>query len=134
MPLVAVNTAGYRSFLTPYVFLVMFLVLMINNLNFNRQIWQRIIFAILLAANIALTIYWGSIYYDIGQIKDMRDEIIAEAVANNSAEITLPRYPHEQLLWEPDPKSEYRKKYFRLFYGLREDTVFYFVDREEMKP
>ena len=134
VPLVAVNTAGYRSFLTPYVFLVMFLVLMINNLNFNRQIWQRIIFAILLAANIALTIYWGSIYYDIGQIKDMRDEIIAEAVANNSAEITLPRYPHEQLLWEPDPKSEYRKKYFRLFYELREDTVFYFVDREEMKP
>lgn len=134
VPLVAVNTAGYRSFLTPYVFLVMFLVLMVSQINISRQIWQRISLTALAAANIALAVYWGNIYYEIGQVKDMRDKIIAEAVVNNSAEITLPKYPYEQFLWEPDPKSDYRKKYFRLFYDLREDTVFNFVDREEMNP
>ena len=130
VPLVAVNTAGYRSFLTPYVFLVMFLVLMMSRLSIN---WQKIALIPLLAANIALTVYWGNIYYEIGQVKALRDKIIAEAVMNNAEEITLPKYPHEELLWEPDPKSDYRKKYFRLFYGLREDIVFNFVD-EEMKP
>ena len=80
-----------------------------------------------------MTVYWGNIYYEIGQVKALRDKIVAEAVMNNAEEITLPKYPHEELLWEPDPKSDYRKKYFRLFYGLREDIVFNFVD-EEMKP
>ena len=59
---------------------------------------------------------------DIGATGRERMQIIAEAIDTNAVEITLPKFPHEEYLWEPDPKSEYRKKYFRLFYGLNEDV------------
>ena len=66
--------------------------------------------------------YWGYIYTDIGATGRERMQIIAEAIDTNAVEITLPKFLHEEYLWEPDPKSEYRKKYFRLFYGLNEDV------------
>lgn len=115
VPLVVINTVGERSFLMPLVFLVMFICALLAELNIRKSIVLSVILLVPL-------FYWGYIYTDIGATGRERMQIIAEAIDTNAVEITLPKFPHEEYLWEPDPKSEYRKKYFRLFYGLNEDV------------
>ena len=115
VPLVVINTVGERSFLMPLVFLVMFICALLAELNIRKSMVLSVILLVPL-------FYWGYIYTDIGATGRERMQIIAEAIDTNAVEITLPKFPHEEYLWEPDPKSEHRKKYFRLFYGLNEDV------------
>ena len=113
VPLVVINTVGERSFLMPLVFLVMFICALLAELNIRKSIVLSVILLVPL-------FYWGYIYTDIGATGRERMQIIAEAIDTNAVDITIPKFSHEEHLWEPDPKSEYRKKYFRLFYGLNE--------------
>lgn len=115
VPMVVINTVGERSFLMPLVFLVMFICALLAELDFRKNLLLSVVLLVLM-------LYWGHIYTDIGAVNRERLAIIDETIAENAAEITLPKFPHEEYLWEPDPKSEYRRKYFRLFYGLNEDV------------
>ena len=97
----------------------------INTLQWDDEILAELNIRKSIVLSVILLVplfYWGYIYTDIGATGRERMQIIAEAIDTNAVEITLPKFPHEEYLWEPDPKSEYRKKYFRLFYGLNEDV------------
>lgn len=126
VPLVVINTVGERSFLMPIVFLVMFIAALLSEIKIN---WRAD--KVLSICLLVLMIYWGVIYTDIGIVKRERAEIINEAILNEASEIILPQFPHEEYLWWPDPKSEYRRKYFRLFYGLNESVEIKFTQGGE---
>lgn len=115
VPLVVINTVGERSFLLPIVFLIMFAVALLSEINWRMD-------KILSVCLLGLLLYWGVIYTDIGSVKRERAMIINEAIRTEATEVVLPGFPHEEYLWWPDPKSDYRRKYFRLFYGLNENV------------
>lgn len=126
VPLVVINTVGERSFLMPIVFLIMFIAALLSEIKINWRMDKALSICLLV-----LMIYWGVIYTDIGRIKRERAEIIDEAIKTEATEVILPNFPHEEYLWWPDPKSEYRRKYFRLFYGLNENVEIKFTQGGE---
>lgn len=126
VPLVVINTVGERSFLMPVVFLIMFIAALLSEVKINWRLDKVLSICLLV-----LIIYWGAIYTDIGSVKRERAELINEAIVNEASEVILPQFPHEEYLWWPDPKSEYRRKYFRLFYGLKENVEIKFAQGGE---
>lgn len=115
VPLVVINTVGERSFLMPLIFLVMFCCALLAEINWSKAGLGGVILAVLM-------LYWGVVYTQIGMVNRERLALIDEAIADNAQTLVLPPYSHEEYLWQADPKSDYRKKYFKLFYGLNEDV------------
>jgi hypothetical protein len=70
--------------------------------------------------------YFGKIYYEIGIAKRERVAYIQQEVEAGAGVILVPRYPHTEFIWRPNPLYDLRYYYFREFYGIPQSTQLYF--------
>lgn len=143
-PMVAINTVGPRSYFTPTCFLVLFFCVMLSlvlNLESSahvlsvtakaRYIKKFQIISLLFLCVICT--FRGNAYYQIGKINKARYTTIKKAIAHNEKEIYLPKYPHKEYLWCPEPTSRERVYFFKEFYKLPQDSNLHYFATEHDK-
>lgn len=140
-PMVAINTVGPRSYFTPTCFLVLFFCIVLNsvlNLESSSHIlsittkdhYIKKIKIISLLFLCVICIFRGNVYYKIGKINKVRYTTIKNAIAHNEKEIYLPKYPHKEYLWCPEPTSKERVYFFKEFYKLPQDSNLHYIITE----
>lgn len=128
-PLVVTNELGARLFFTSNVFLIMFAAMLFVKVADDIPAPAvKLVHVCIPVAMVCMLMYWGKIYHDIGACKSERDAAISHAIATDADQVSLPRYPHGQYMWIPDPLNKKRLDFFREFYGLAQDVVVKFED------
>lgn len=128
-PLIVTNELGPRLFFSSNTFLILFAAMLFVKIvaHIPKNVWNCVKVCAL-AALVCLVVYWGKVYYELGACKAERDALIAQAIATDADQVSLPRYPHAKYLWIPDPLNEKRMNFFKEFYGLAQDVVVDFGD------
>lgn len=131
-PMVAINSAGPRIYLTTDILLMQFCTLL------AARLWielghkaRRVCFALCALALTAVCIQRAVVYAQIGETKRERDALIREGIETHAREITLPAFPHGDYLWitgaEYGPQvPSFNDFYFNDFYGIDPDVILYF--------
>ena len=127
VPLVVTSEYGPRMFFTSNIFLILFALFLLESVLETapkKTVWwglgcSLVILGLLLGG-------YGKVYYEIGQAKDLRNATVAQAVADGSSALIIPKYPHTEYIWRPNPVNTLREGYFREFHGLPADTYLYF--------
>lgn len=112
-----------RIYLTSSLFLALFILWILKiQLEICTVPVKKVMLLISTMIFSILLIHFGIIYYQIGNVKNQRLDIIENATQKKSTEIHLPSFPYEQYLWFPDPTVPDREHYFKEFYGI-DDSV-----------
>lgn len=122
-PLLAASPIGPRCI---YV-CVVFQMLTALRLTFYviRDIKIRLWFPALALAALVLTMsgIYVKMFHNIGQVNNLRQQIIETSVAENKTEIVLPVLPYSEYCWITVPPTEKWAKRFKEFYHIPADTV-----------
>lgn len=118
-PLILTTEVGSRLFFSSNVVLILFGLILANNI-FSHHAFPRCNTAVTLLAAITcvLVLYHGYIYLHIGECKREREGIIQKAATSEVVEIVLPPYPFSEYLHFPNPSADYRVDFFKEFYGI----------------
>ena len=123
-PLIVTTETGARLFFTSNVLIIFVTaMLFVKVVNYIPQSVLGLLQAGILIVAVCVYIHCGEIYYDIGLWKSRRDTVISRAIAADADYISLPRFPHEEYLWIPDPASEQRMIFFKQFYGIAQNVT-----------
>ena len=121
-PLLAVNTAGSRSFYSAYICLIAFgatvLAFLLSGVKKNSA---NVILVITAVISLAVCINWIVIYAAIGNETRTRKTQIESAIANGDNYIYFEEYPYKEYLWNPDPQESERVEWYKEFYKIPED-------------
>ena len=126
-PLVVTSESGIRMCFPSSALLNLFALQLLGLLleDANKKT-----LAIGLTAALVVTVllcgYFGKIYYEIGIAKRERVAYIQQEVEAGAGVILVPRYPHTEFIWRPNPLYDLRYYYFREFYGIPQSTQLYF--------
>lgn len=126
IPLIATSEIGFRLFFSSEVVLIYFSLTLLGALtqNTSSAATSKIIGGCLIICSM-LIISHIIIYAQIGACAKAREKAIDNAIKNKAAYVILPKYPHKDYLWFPDPVG-HRMEYFKEFYGIPEDMDVYF--------
>ena len=129
LPLCVTTEKGPRLFFTSHVLLVLLAIMLLAFLidRIPKRIYRCGVLCSITVA-VILVAFYGKVYYEIGECKDQRNAIIAQAIESDTKVIVLPNYPHGDFLWLPNPTSESREGYFKEFYGIPQDFTLIFEE------
>ncbi len=123
-PMVIVNTAGPRTFITSTMGLILFALLV------TAQLWPY--FSKTLARGLSLlgalallvvSVRWCAIYLAIGSVQRERAALIRAAQQSHVQEIELPPFPYSDYIWMVDPLDEESGARFDTFYQIPPGTA-----------
>ena len=119
LPLVAVKMVAARYFLLSSLFLIEFCLLLFSEVYSRQQNANRFVDGVLLLAFLIVSIHRFSVYYEIGQGKKERDELIRAAQKEEINRLYFPDLPHKEYIYivEPLDGSE-QVPFFRRFYKI----------------
>lgn len=117
-PLAVTNEAGSRLFFNSNVFAVLFAAMLLARIleTASPKTFRRVL-CLCLVILIPVVLHFGIVYYEIGACQDARDALIAWAGEYGSFTLELPKFPHAEYLWLPDPAG-YNDLLFKYFYGI----------------
>lgn len=126
VPLVAANPIGPRCFYISYIFQA--LVLLKITAYAAKQFKADLYFPALIAVfvTIVLSICYVKMFKNIGQVNNLRQEIIETSVAAGETEITLPILPYSEYYWTTIPVDKKWEKRFKKFYHIPLETTIKF--------
>ncbi len=126
LPMLMVDTIGPRCFFNSNIFLTLFCATLFGHLLSKQPSLLRDSAVFLLPPILILMIYFGKIYWDIGECTRQRAEIVARAVEDGEKSITLPTDGHSGYWWFRNPTADWRLVYFKEFYGIPENVTINF--------
>lgn len=133
LPLSAVESYDYgsRNFTTSNTFLVLFILTLLTEIlkDFTKSN-LKIIIADLLVVLAILSVHYVYIYRSIGSDNAQHLNLIQDAVETGKTEITIPKFSHDEYLWEANPNSPWRYEYYKTFFGIPENVTVIFSKEE----
>ncbi|MGN0543354.1 MAG: DUF6056 family protein [Acutalibacteraceae bacterium] len=133
-PLLVVNPIGPRCFFPAYALLMMFAaelfdcalpLISVADAEFKHA--ERGLTCV--AAGIM--IFYLTVFSSIHSYDVKRNEFAKLQSDNGEKTVVICELPNNSYLWTSEPKKEPWAKRYKLFYGLKEDVNFRFVDRKE---
>ena len=128
-PLLVTNEAGYRLIFSLNIFVILFILLIMQEVS-GASSNQNSIELTFFAATAIPVIVCAVVYSSIGRCNQLRLEMIELAAFNNAAEISLPAYPYANYLHAPDPIDEIRWGFYKEFYGIAPHTTVIIEDTD----
>lgn len=133
-PLLVVNPIGPRCFFPAYALLMMFAaelfdcalpLISVADAEFKHA--ERG----LTCAAAGIMIFYLTVFSSIHSYDVKRNEFAKLQSDNGEKTVVICELPNSSYLWTSEPKKEPWAKRYKLFYGLKEDVNFRFVDRKE---
>ena len=130
-PMAAINYIGWRSYYTPFVFMVVVVLMLLyellsaGNAAFRRPAY--ILICLFLASGV---LRFGVVYAHVGTAMRERTAIIEKALADGEKEIYLPAFPHQGYMISAEPKNMARVEEYRKFCGIPESFELIFEGLE----
>lgn len=129
-PLLATIEVGHRLFITPNIFITLFAL--ISFCCLSKALSQKPLKAVqalgVIFTAVLMCVYCVA-YVNIGAHKNLRDEIVNEALRNNATAIVLPAYPFDDYLYAPNGGTSYLPT-FKEFYSIPEDVEVIFESKQ----
>lgn len=115
-PMTMTTESGQRINFHSAVLLTVFLCVMLSGCLKGR--WSARGCRIALCCALVPVLLLTPCLRAIGSCTQQRNALMEAARSGSASVITLPRYPHEALLWCPDPVNALRTAYFRAFFDI----------------
>ena len=127
-PLVVTSESGIRMCFPSSTLLGLFCLQLLGLWleETSKKTVVAVTLSVSLVALLVLGAYFSKIYHEIGEAKRARVEYINQEVEAGSGVILIPRYPHTEFIWRPNPINDLRVWYFKEFYGIPQSTGLYF--------
>lgn len=126
-PLLVTTETGERLFFTSNIFLVLFaLLLFVSLIDHIPHKKLAVIKKISICFATVLLCFYGFLYMNIGEVKQIRADMIEDALLNNEETITLPAFPYADYLHCPNPTTRSRAEQLKEFYGIPTEVTVIF--------
>ena len=131
-PLSAATIEGSRFYLSSNLFLIFFILLLLDDLlRTLPRTGRRMLAALSLCVLLCLCLYYCFIYLDIAACTQQRMELFELAREGGVKELELPAYSYmsRDYVWWGEPGEEYRTIWFREFFGIPQDVQLTFYQK-----
>lgn len=125
LPLCAATIEGDRFYLTSNLFLMFFVLLLLEELLRGlSEKSLRMMMALCLCAALCLCLYFCFIYLDVASCTGQRLELFALAREEGLAELEVPAYPYlsRDYVWWGEPGNDHRMDWFKEFFDIPPET------------
>lgn len=128
LPLVVANPIGPRCFFASYLLLGVFFLELLFGAYSLSHIFSKPFTAILLAVTLALALYLGTIFLQIGTAWRRQISQIQQGVSQKAPVIQLEYLPHWRYIWLTAPPTDSWLIQFKAFYQIPDGVQVVFVD------
>lgn len=127
-PLLVVRPIGPRNFFMIYVLEIITVLSIAKKADFDFAKNAR--GGMILVG--MLVLFYGSIYFKIGTVSYLRDDMIKSANADESiSKLVVPKLPYEYFVYDADFVQDYQVEKYRNRHNIRSDLKFEFLDYDE---
>ncbi len=122
-PMAAVSGADGRTFITPYIFLVLLLVVLFSDLYMSgHRKTRRLSIALAVILFAAGLLHVIPVYDQIGKTYRQQLEMMQSA-GKTGEPVVIKEFPHKEWLWLPEPKKDSAYvEFYREFYSIPESA------------